>query len=58
MSEQRKFKCSACGHEWLEPYGSGGAGRDMACPKCGSNNIHRVDIGGHGRGPRGGGRRP
>lgn len=37
------------------PYGTGVRGRDMKCPKCGSNNIHRLDAGprgmGMGRGP-------
>ena len=35
----RKFKCSACGHEWSEPHG---IGRPNICPKCGSGNIHRA----------------
>lgn len=60
MSDQRKFQCSACGYEWEVPHGIGGLGKEMVCPKSGSNNIHRVDIGGRGRGPggRGGRRRP
>ncbi len=54
---KRKFKCYDCGNEFDVPYGTGGMGRQMKCPKCGSNNIHRVDSGpgagrgGTGRGP-------
>ena len=35
----RKFKCLACAHEWDAPHGTG---KPDACPKCGSNNIHRA----------------
>lgn len=37
--ENRKFKCSACGHEWSVFHG---IGRPNSCPKCGSRNIHRA----------------
>ncbi|HEX54619.1 MAG: hypothetical protein DRO90_02115 [Candidatus Altiarchaeales archaeon] len=51
----RRFKCYNCNHEFEVPYGTGVRGRDMKCPKCGSNNIHRLDAGprgmGMGRGP-------
>ncbi|HIE34535.1 MAG TPA: hypothetical protein EYP86_05290 [Candidatus Altiarchaeales archaeon] len=51
----RRFKCYNCKHEFEVPYGTGGMGRDMKCPMCGSNSVHRVDAGprgsGIGRGP-------
>ena len=48
----RKFKCYDCGHEWEVPYGTGGTGIQMKCPKCESTNVHRSDAGGgRGRGP-------
>jgi DNA-directed RNA polymerase subunit RPC12/RpoP len=50
MSEMRRFRCYACNHEWEVPYGTGQSGRQMKCPKCGSNNIHKADLGGPGRG--------
>ncbi len=50
MTEQRKFKCADCGHEWQVAYGTGKPGREMVCPKCGSRNIHRADSRGRGRG--------
>ncbi len=53
----RRFRCYDCGNEFEVPYGTGGMGRQMKCPKCGSNNIHRIDTGG-GRGGRGFGRGP
>ena len=55
----RKFRCYDCGNEWEVPHGTGGMGRQMKCPQCGSNNIHRVDSGprsGRGRGPSAEGR--
>jgi DNA-directed RNA polymerase subunit RPC12/RpoP len=54
----RKFKCHDCQHKFEVPYGEGGRGADMACPKCGSHNIHRtwddslrgiINWGGRGR---------
>jgi len=60
MVTARHFKCYDCNHQWSVPYGTGQSGLQMKCPKCGSTNIHRVDIGGPGRdrgpGPAGGGR--
>ena len=56
MADNRKFVCVDCNHQWEVPYGTSERGREMQCPKCGGNNIHRVDYGGRGRGP-GGGRR-
>lgn len=58
MSDLRRFKCYACSHEWGVPYGTGQSGRQMKCPKCGSNNIHRADVEGAGRGRGGAGRGP
>jgi uncharacterized protein len=42
MPTQRSFKCSACGHEWKELFGTG---RPAACPSCRSDQIHRSDAG-------------
>ena len=61
VMETRKFTCSACGHEWQVPFGTG---RPRACPQCGSADLHRAAGergwgGGGGRGRcrrRGGGR--
>lgn len=52
MDAGRKFKCSACGNVWEEPYGSG---RPSKCPKCSSENLHRApeDRGYVSRGRRG-----
>ena len=53
----RKFKCYDCENEFEVPHGTGGMGRQMKCPKCGGNNVHRVDAGsGMGRGPSAEGR--
>ena len=51
MSDKRQFKCYACGHEWAIPYGTGQSGVQLKCPKCESDNIHRIGDGGAGRGP-------
>ena len=50
MAEERKFKCTNCGHEWQVAHGTEKAGWEMVCPKCGSSNVHRADAGGRGRG--------
>ncbi len=42
----RRFKCSDCGQEWSEPYGTGKPG----CPHCESMNTARVDKGQERRG--------
>ena len=52
VMETRKFTCSACGHEWSMPFGTG---RPPACPQCGSADLHRAAgergrAGGGGRG--------
>lgn len=44
-ANMRKFKCFDCGHEWKIPYGTGGRGIEMHCPKCDSSNIHRSGAG-------------
>lgn len=36
---ERNFICYDCKNEWNLPFGSG---RPNECPKCKSNNIHRV----------------
>jgi DNA-directed RNA polymerase subunit RPC12/RpoP len=47
----RRFKCAECGHELEISHGTGGAGRNIKCPRCGGA-VHRVDAGGppEGRG--------
>ncbi|AEA33523.1 hypothetical protein [Hippea maritima] len=43
----RKFKCTDCGAEFEEPFGTG----RPVCPKCGSDNVFRIDeYAGMGRG--------
>lgn len=37
--EFRDFLCSACGHAWPEPFGTG---RPPGCPSCHSPNFHRA----------------
>ena len=52
--EVRRFRCSACGHEWTVPFGTGERGRDMLCPECQSSGPCRVESGqGQGKGGRG-----
>ena len=52
---KRKFKCLECGHEFEEPFGK--PRWMLKCPKCGSENILRVDGAGWCRGyGRGAGR--
>jgi len=53
----RKFKCEKCKHEWEMPFGTGKKGIEMACPKCNSKAIHRIDHKGHGFGKRWWGRK-
>ncbi len=43
MMASRKFRCFDCRYEWDEPFGTGQRGVDMHCPKCGSQNVHRID---------------
>ena len=54
MNTQRKFKCTACEHEFEVPHGTGQRGDQMTCPKCKAQVI-RLDggCGGKGRGFRG-----
>ncbi len=49
---KRKFKCLDCGHEFEEPFGK--PRWMLKCPKCGSENIVRVDAPAGGRGWWGG----
>ncbi|MEW6235805.1 MAG: DUF134 domain-containing protein [Candidatus Omnitrophota bacterium] len=39
MTNQRKFQCADCSHEWDAAFGTG---RPDVCPKCGSANLHRM----------------
>ncbi len=45
---KRKFQCLDCGNEFEEPFGK--PRWMLKCPKCGSENIVRVDRPGAGRG--------
>ncbi len=59
---KRRFKCLDCGNEFEEPFGK--PRWMLKCPKCGSENIVRLDApagrgycrGGRGWGWRSGGR--
>jgi len=54
---KRKFQCLDCGHEFEEPFGK--PRWMLKCPRCGSENIVRVDAPqGWGRGYCRGGRGP
>ncbi|MCG2686193.1 DUF134 domain-containing protein [Candidatus Parcubacteria bacterium] len=52
MSETpvRQLKCESCQHIFEVPFGTGERGIEMKCPKCGSDQVHRVDQAGHGFG--------
>lgn len=50
IMNKRKFRCEDCKNEWEEERGTGKRGMDMKCPKCGSENCHRVDQSGYGEG--------
>ncbi|KUL20261.1 DUF134 domain-containing protein [Chlorobium limicola] len=53
-SEERVFRCAACGHEWSLAHG---LPRPDVCPSCANENIHRRSPGGgFGGGRMGGGR--
>ena len=43
MASMRQFTCSACGHTFYQPYGSGVPGAEMTCPRCGSSAVHRAE---------------
>lgn len=53
----RKFKCRACDHDFEVPFGTGGRGIEMTCPKCGDEDVQRTDHKGHGFGNMPWGRR-
>ncbi len=40
QSQNRRFTCGDCGHEWEEPFGTG---RPQKCPKCNSRSFERTD---------------
>lgn len=47
----RHMACTSCGYTFEEPFGTGMRARDMACPKCGQQTVHRGEgsrPGGHG----------
>jgi transposase-like protein len=37
----RHFICADCGERFEVPFGTGKMGKQMICPKCESNNVHR-----------------
>jgi hypothetical protein len=39
----RTFECADCQHAWQLMFGTGGRGRDLSCPQCGSRNVHRAE---------------
>jgi transposase-like protein len=39
-TNMRKFRCTACQHNWNVPYGTP---RPMQCPACASRTIHRAE---------------
>ncbi len=49
VAEMRRFRCVQCGEIWDVPYGTG---RSEECPRCRSQEVHRV----HGSQPEGRGR--
>lgn len=54
MPAERRFQCTACGHEFTVPFCNGQRGRDMVCPSCGKGPVTRVGCGrGKGGGWRG-----
>jgi Zn finger protein HypA/HybF involved in hydrogenase expression len=42
MPDEAKFKCLACGHEFVAPYFVKGPVVERACPKCQSNSVRRI----------------
>lgn len=46
----RRFQCRACSYEFEVPFGTGQRGIEMTCPQCGTQQVHRIDQGGHGFG--------
>lgn len=42
MPAVRRFKCTACSHEFEVPFGNGQKGIDMTCPKCGQGLAQRI----------------
>lgn len=43
----RTLRCAGCQHEWQVPFGTGQRARDMVCPRCHQQMVHRVDSGPH-----------
>lgn len=41
----RKFRCTACSHEFEVPFGCGERGRDLSCPNCNKGPVQRVGSG-------------
>lgn len=50
MPATRRFKCTACGHEFEVPFCNGQRGRDIPCPKCGQGPVCRAGSGRQGGG--------
>jgi predicted RNA-binding Zn-ribbon protein involved in translation (DUF1610 family) len=43
MLMNRKFICTACGHEWELPHALSSI-QDI-CPACGREKVRRIDVG-------------
>lgn len=43
MAAMRRFTCYDCNETFEMPYGTGGQGRAMKCPKCDGTNVHRAE---------------
>ena len=39
VNQDRMFKCKICNHAWQEEKGTG---RPRRCPKCKTNDLHRI----------------
>lgn len=40
----RQFRCGRCRHVWEVAYGTGQSGREMNCPACESDVVHRTEA--------------
>ncbi|HMM22447.1 MAG TPA: DUF134 domain-containing protein [Selenomonadales bacterium] len=39
----RYFGCRECDYKWSVPHGTGQRGREMSCPQCGAQSVHREE---------------
>jgi DNA-directed RNA polymerase subunit RPC12/RpoP len=42
MTEQGRFKCLRCGHEYSAPFDPDTEPQERSCPKCRSNSVRRL----------------